>query len=185
MTDPLGHATWFAYDSNGNLLTATDPFGKTSTFAYNPAGQAVSLADPLGETTNIAYDAGDLTSITDPLGRATNFFTDSAGRRLSAINPLGQITKFSYNPLNEITRSHGRGGRCDPYTFDPNGNLTSMTDARNSSNPTIYTYDNSDRLATRQDPLGNQETYQYDGNGNLDAVHRPAWESVRSSLTTL
>jgi len=51
------------------------------------------------------------------------------------------------------------------FSYDPNGNLLSVTDARN--NPTVYTYDNMDRLATRKDPLLVIESYLYDGNGNL------------------
>ncbi len=39
-----------------------------------------------------------------------------------------------------------------------------MTDA--NGHTTQYTCDNMDRLATRKDPLLNQESYQYDGGGN-------------------
>ena len=42
--------------------------------------------------------------------------------------------------------------------------LLSVTDAR--SNPTVYTYDNMDRLATRKDPLLRTETHLYDLSGN-------------------
>ena len=37
------------------------------------------------------------------------------------------------------------------FGYDPNGNLLSVTDAKNQ--PTFYTYDNMDRLKTRTDPL--------------------------------
>jgi len=50
-------------------------------------------------------------------------------------------------------------------TYDKNGNLLTLTDARN--NTTTYTYDNMDRLATRQDALLAIESSQYDGKGNL------------------
>ncbi len=53
------------------------------------------------------------------------------------------------------------GGR----SWDPNGNLSSVTDA--NTHPTSFTYDNMDRVATRKDPLLVQESYQYDLNGNL------------------
>jgi YD repeat-containing protein len=39
--------------------------------------------------------------------------------------------------------------------------------ARNSQNPTTYSWDNMDRLQTRTDPLGNVESFGYDGNDNV------------------
>lgn len=50
-------------------------------------------------------------------------------------------------------------------TYDPNGNLLTLTDAKNQT--TTYTYDNMDRLATRKDALNRQESYQYDLASNL------------------
>jgi RHS repeat-associated protein len=50
-------------------------------------------------------------------------------------------------------------------TYDPNGRLLTVKDARLKT--TNYTYDNMDRLATRKDPLTNSESYLYDANGNL------------------
>jgi RHS repeat-associated protein len=167
VTDPLSHTTAFTYDAKGNLISVSDPLGNTSAFAYNAEGQLVSTADPLGETTNFAYDGGDLTSIMAPLGRSVTFFYDSAGRQISRTNALGQFTKYSYNALNQITQIIDPMGGVTSFSYDPNGNLLSVTDPRNTQNPTTYTYDNMDRVATRKDPLGNQESYQYDGNGNL------------------
>lgn len=51
------------------------------------------------------------------------------------------------------------------FTYDPNGNLLTVTDAKN--HVTTYTYDNMDRVATRKDALNRQESYQYDLAGNL------------------
>jgi len=54
------------------------------------------------------------------------------------------------------------------FGYDANGNLLSVTDARNSV--TSYVYDNLDRATTRRDPLLHDEAYQYDLNGNLTQV---------------
>ena len=52
VTDPLGNATSFSYDSDGNMLSATDPLGNTTSFTYNTAGQPVTATDALGNQKN-------------------------------------------------------------------------------------------------------------------------------------
>jgi RHS repeat-associated protein len=54
------------------------------------------------------------------------------------------------------------------FGYDPNSNLTSVTDARNGV--TSYIYNNMDRATTRRDPLLHDETYLYDLNGNLTQI---------------
>jgi RHS repeat-associated protein len=167
ITDPLGHVRQIGYDSKGNPTSATDAIGNTATFTYTSAGQVLSATDPNGNTTQFAYSGGDLVSITDPLARSINRSVDGAGRLLSTTDSLGQITRREYNPFGEVTKITDAQGGATALSYDPNGNLASLTDARNTSTPTVYTYDNMDRLQTRTDPLGNSESYQHDGNGNL------------------
>ncbi len=51
------------------------------------------------------------------------------------------------------------------FSYDLNGNLLSVTDAKNQT--TTYTYDAMDRLKSRTDALSRTENYEYDKIGNL------------------
>jgi len=81
--------------------------------------------------------------------------------------------------------------RLDPlngttgFTYEANGNLLSVTDAR--SNATTYAYVNMDRLATRVDLLTRSESYQHDLAGDMTQLMdrkskaTKAWQEGRRS----
>lgn len=166
--DPLNHTTAFGYDPRGNLTSISDPLNHQTTLAYNAAGQLVSVTDPLQHALQLTYDSGDLVAVTDALGRTGTRLVDALGRPITATNPLGQRTRYEYDALNRQTGSTDPLQGVTAFGYDANGNLLSVTDARNSV--TSYVYDNMDRATTRRDPLLHDETYQYDLNGNLTQV---------------
>jgi RHS repeat-associated protein len=167
ITDPLQHKATFGYDSKGNLISAVDPLGNTSSYTRDGQGRVVSVADPLGNAWEFSYNGPDLQTLSDPLGNTGKIATDGGGRIISVTDPLGQATEYAYNSLNRLTRKTDPAGGITAFQYTPNGKLSSVTDARNTSNPTQYTYDNMDRLQKRTDPLGAVEAYSYDPNGNV------------------
>ncbi len=172
VTDPLNHTTSFSYDKAGNLVQTKDALNppSISTIGYDGAGELTSVADPFGNpATQIAYDGfGNVAQTTDPLGRKLGKVSDAVGRTQSLTNALGQMVQYQYNPLNQVTQITDSLNGQTAFSYDANGNLSTVTDALGSSHKTTYTYDNMDRLATRQDALQHPaETYQYDKNGNL------------------
>ncbi len=58
-------------------------------------------------------------------------------------------------------------GNATQFAYDANENLISVTDPLHTTTPTGYSYNNMDLLQMRTDPLLNNESYQYDSNGNL------------------
>lgn len=161
-----GNVTSFAYDTKGNLISATDPLNHTITLTYNQFGQPASVTDPLNQTTQFGYDAqGNFATATDPLGNVTQRVYDAVSRLVSLTDPRGFSTQFRYDDLNRLTEIADARQKITRFAYDPNGNLLSVTDAKGQI--TSYAYDNTDRLASRTDALGRIERYEYDKNGNL------------------
>jgi YD repeat-containing protein len=69
---------------------------------------------------------------------------------VSVTNPLGHRTQQEYDALNWLTKVVDPFGNLTTFGSDPNGNLLSVTDARNGL--TEYAYNTMDRLETRTDP---------------------------------
>ncbi|HEX2269002.1 MAG TPA: hypothetical protein VHH35_05690, partial [Pyrinomonadaceae bacterium] len=168
ITDPLDHTTTFDYNNNGLLTSVIDPLTKETTFDYNPAGQLVSVTDALDRTTEFGYDAGDLVSITDPLDRTVTRYVDAAGRATRVTNALGQTTRYEFDANNQSAQGIDPNGGVSEVGHDANGNITSLTDARD--NVRSFIYDDMDRVVTARDALLHDEVYEYDENGNLAQV---------------
>src|SRR5258708_22091963 len=73
-TDPMGHATTYAYDVRGNLRRQVDPSGLVTDLGYDELGRQVSRTEtsdsfPGGLATTMAYDlAGRTATVTQPAG---------------------------------------------------------------------------------------------------------------------
>jgi RHS repeat-associated protein len=59
-------------------------------------------------------------------------------------------------------------GNTTSYTYDGNGNIITVTDAKGQV--FAFEYDNMDRRTSQTDPLGRKETYTYNANGNVASV---------------
>jgi len=169
ITDPLGNTTSINYDTYGNATSVTDPLSHQTTFGYNGIGLVTSMTDAMQDTTQFAYNFADLIGITDPLLNTTSLFHDPAGRLAQRTDPLGHTTKYQYNNLNQLTQITDPLQGITTLTYDLNGNLYTVQDARQqgTNNKTVYAYDNFDHLQTRTDPLARQESYVFDQLGNL------------------
>lgn len=168
-TDPLGHQTRLDYDTAGNLISVTDPLSHTSTVAYDGKGKPLSITNAIGKTTQFAYEQAEISTITDPLGRTASMFADAAGRMIGMADPAGNRSRFEYDPLDRVARSIDPRGGVTAMTYDENGNIRTIRDARDLAAHT-YTYDVRNRVETYTDPLGKSESYHYDGMGNITSM---------------
>lgn len=191
-TDPNGGVTYSCYDSMGRVIktiqnpSITNPCEEyvpsietdhdiIQINRYDAAGNVLENRDPLGKITSYAYDdLGRLLSVTDPLSHPTSFEYDGIGNQVLKTDAESVVTKYEYDSANRLvavvenfisgTPSDTETNVRTEYSYDANGNLLSIKNARNQY--TYFTYDNLNRLITEIDPLNNTTTYVYDAAGN-------------------
>ncbi|RCX12208.1 RHS repeat-associated protein [Anaerobacterium chartisolvens] len=165
--------TYYAYDSNGNLKTATTPDGITTTYTYDSLDRQTGVSRPCKDeyggdaeaVTSTSYDwQGNILTVTDPNGNTASNRYNGRGF-LHMITDAGQgITAYYYDTAGRKT------AEVSPQNYDPSKELSGM-------NRVEYSYDSMGRLKTRADVYKDPSTdewttiitraYKYDANGNI------------------
>lgn len=184
--------TSYTYNDHDQVATETVPGGQTS--GGGSQSQGASSAYPAGSTTAYDYDAfGNVISRTDPDGNVYRY----------AYNEYDEVTQESlYTPPSSQAAPvascsspavQDSDGGCDLvldwYSYDPAGLLASTTDAMGRI--TNYTYDHDQELiaAVMTDgsvspTVGRQQTWAYDGAGNMVATSISAMSGGAVGTTT-
>jgi len=150
VTDTIGTAGGYAFDSRGSVLSRSDGNGKSSLYTYDQYGNKVSETDPLGNLNRYQYDTmGRMIQMTDAVGVVTQYQYDNIGRVITVTNAFGGGVNF------EAKTS---------YTYDNNGNKLTEKDAR--GNIITYTYDFANRVTVITNPNGTSQSFVYDWRGN-------------------
>jgi RHS repeat-associated protein len=153
-----GVVTQLAYNSDGDLTSSATRDGNgtqvaTTTYAYDGDGEQTSTVSPDGNLSGA--NAGNYTTTT-------------------AYNSDGQKTS--------VTQGNGTGytdtPRAASYSYDGNGNQTTVQDARGYTTTSTYNADDEDTLDTDQD--GNATLTCYDGDGNKTETVPPVGVAANS-----
>ena len=130
---PSGQTTSSTYDAVGNELTSQDPNGVTTTNTYTPLNQLAS----------ISYSGSSAHSV--------SYSYDANGNRISMSDASGS-SSYSYDPFNELTSSQNGAGKTLTYTYNDDGETSSITYPLGAgatwatSNTISYGHDNADEL---------------------------------------
>jgi len=144
--------TTFNYNTDGTLSSIVDPLQHSWSFGYNSRGDLTSATTPSGSETTYTYNAdSEVTSITKPRGNTAGATAEDYTIHLTR-DGQGRITVVT-NQMDQETQ----------YSFDNNGNVTSIEDADGTE--VTYAYDAADQLVTVT--RGDATTLQtgYDSNG--------------------
>jgi RHS repeat-associated protein len=202
ITDPLGQATKFAYDGNGNLATVTDAKNHTTEYTYNADDERTKVKKPNGATLETGYDgAGYVTSQTDgngktttyvrnvleqpievidPLGRTTVETFDAAGNPATTVDPAKREATYSFDAADRLTGiDYSEEATPDAsFEYDADGNLTAMSDGSGESS---FAYDQLGRLTRSEDGHGDVVEYAYDLGDQQTGIVYPNGKAVSRS----
>ncbi len=194
LSDASGSSLTYTYDAMGRVLTQTDALGNTTTCAYSPNGSLTKLTMAEGETVEYTYNAlGQVETMCDTLGNLTTYTHDALGQVTGITDAIGNMTAFTYTADGRIATVTDALGNTTAYEYDGNGNLMSVTDALGSQTAfeydalnncikeyrdageektciTLYQYDKRSRMIKEINPLLEECSYSYDGNGNLTEI---------------
>jgi YD repeat-containing protein len=201
ITDALGHVwTFNTYNAHGQPLTITDPNGVVTTLTYDKRLRLLSRAVGTLKTSYSYYPTGLLDAVTLPDSSTVTYTYDPAHRLKQITDSLGNIIKYtldnmgnhtgenSYDPSGTLHRTHaqmfnalnelsedvnaaGTAGVTTTYSYDNDGNQTSI--AAPLTRNTADQYDALNRLTQITDPNSGVTKLSYDANDNLRSILDP------------
>ncbi len=219
MTNPKGQTTTYAsYDAHGNPTLIYNPDGTgvqkdydargrlwrttangiVQINTYTTNGLLASSTDGYGGTTSYLYDSAlRLTGKNLSNGEKLRYTLDNAGRTImtetfDAEDQPATKSSVVYDGLNRVLQRIDANGKVTNYSYDANGNVTSVTDPNNFTTTTQYdvlnrpilvtdpnlktvatNYLANDKVASIQDPNNNTTTYAYNGFGEQTQIQSP------------
>lgn len=154
------------YDDYGRIVRASNALSSTDfTYSLQQGKLQVTTKNGAGFTKTVAYDAtGKVVSASDPGGLVENTY-DSWGNS-TKVNASGvTILTAAYDSYGRQTTSVDKDAGTTTYEYNAYGLLTKQRDA--NGNSYTLTYDDLDRVKTRQGPEGTT-TYDYYVNGTYN-----------------
>ncbi len=173
MCDAAGAEAW-SYDTMGRPLAdqrSTNGATKATTYSYNLDGSVASLTYPSGRiityTPNAAGRTVSAVDSTGPINYATGALYSPAGARSSLTNDASIVSTYFYNnrlqPCRISVKFSGTApatctdaatGNLLDFTYNfsvgtaNNGNVTAITNNRDTTRSQSFTYDSLNRIST-------------------------------------
>lgn len=195
-TDALNHTTTYTYNYLNQPLTVADPAGIETLSSYDLSGNllrktVVGVGGSPAETTNYSYTdgiPGDLSEVSDPAGHLTDYTYDNQGDIATVTthpsSGVNDTTAFAYDQLGRkiceaSPDATALGVQCagagqprvadtTTWTYNADGNITSLTDPRGKE--TDYSYDGDGNQTMVTDPIGNVTKTNYDADSRKSTV---------------
>jgi RHS repeat-associated protein len=174
----------YKYDDDKNIISIADALDKATTIEYQNR-LMVKKTDRNGQTFYWEYDGkktgarcvhtwGDggwqegwiayhpeegYNLVTDANGAVTTYYYTPDQLVTQVKDPLGNSTFTEYTEFMEVYREIDQAGYATGYTYDDNGNRTSVVYPDGTT--AMYCYNENNQLMIAVDPQGNQTVYTY------------------------
>ena len=175
----------YTYDADGRVLTYTNRYGCVTTNTYDSEGNLTSTARSDGTLYTFDKD-GKIEKETFANGLVRNFAYTSNQTVVTGSN--GVTATYNMNAFGEVSEyklQNGESNKSYSYTYDSDGNITSIS--LNGSLQQSFTYNSSNELVRVDDKVTNKSvTYAYDFVGNITSVKTYLYTTgaLGSPLTT-
>ncbi|HET8726342.1 MAG TPA: RHS repeat-associated core domain-containing protein [Alphaproteobacteria bacterium] len=190
ITDELGHATAYAYDTNARLTKVTQPEGNFTQYTYDSRGNVTT-------TTNVAKSGSGLSNIVSSASfDATCSNVVTCNQPNSTTDAKGKVTNYTYDPTHggvlTITQPAPTTGAARPQTrfaytqvaSASGAQVTMLTSAKACpSGSTCTTADEVRASATYNAQLLPATVTRGNSSGSLAATDSFTYDAVGNLLT--
>ncbi len=181
-----------AAPGEAGTTTVTDPLGHATEYEHNADGEVEKVTDPLGHERSRTYDAHNVVTATDAMGtggsggNVTAYGWDARSNPTSAELPTGAtaaLTGYQTIAGTDLpgTLTSPDGEKTD-YAYDAAGNTTSVAVSGSGGGTREFTYNDDTphcggfegQRCTAKDANGKTTEFEYDATGNLKKVIPPS-----------
>lgn len=156
-TDPAGGTVRTYFDASGRRIFVADQNNALSQWHYDGIDRLIATTTPKGESRDYSYNAGHvLVAEVDEAGNSRTIEPDAWHRPLRVRTFENQETVIEYwnNTSALVKKTTAPGGIVSEFTYDGRGRLLTAHPAHYAS--------------------GAVDSYDYDGNGHVNKITRPA-----------
>lgn len=178
--DAAANETAYTYYADGSVKTVTNAEQEATAYDYDVFGNQALVTKPKGTRQRLSYDErGRLASVEDHLGNLSRFEYDVNSNLRHQYTPAANDSgenhvEYVYDTLNR-KRQHiqykSQGNLVTLYSYDAEGNLTGLIDAKGQA--FAYGYDELNRETSRSYPAGGDLVSigtSYDANNNVERI---------------
>ncbi|MCK8680669.1 DUF6531 domain-containing protein [Streptomyces lichenis] len=187
----------YAYSAAGALeagtTTVTDPLGHATRYEHNADGEVTKAIDPLNHVRAATYLNRLLQTATDAMGtgnggpgaNVTTYGWDARNNPTSAKLPTGATASGSWQTVagaERPTSTTSADGQKTEFAYDAAGNTLSVSTPGSGGGTRTFAYNEASprcggfqgQTCTATDGNGKKTEFRYDAQGNLESATPPA-----------
>ena len=184
-----GNAFTSTYNVAANAITNVSPVGRQTVSTLDSKGRVVNVQSGNLAPTAYAYDSrGRLATVTVGTGssaRVTTFGYDPLDRLSSVTDPLLRVQSYTYDDANRVVGQVFTDGSQVGFSYDANGNVTSVTPPSRPEHDFGYTP--ADLMSSYTPPAvagTGATTYEYNLDKQPTFIHRPDGSQIAFTYDT-